>query len=121
MDEHREGEKPVPPWERPGCFRMDCEPHRAGLLRLMGTASLIASYFSIPLPFPFLVVGLPLSGMTWLMARSDLAKIQKGLMHPGGEWLAIAARKAGLSGLVFNLLSGVGWGALCLVAFLMRG
>jgi hypothetical protein len=35
IDEHREGiqaDKPGPPWERPGCFRLDCEPHRGELL-----------------------------------------------------------------------------------------
>ena len=119
MDDHREGiqvEKSVPPWERPGCFRLDCEPHRAGLLRLMGTASLIAGFLSLLLPFPFLVIGLPLSVMTWLMARSDLAKMHKGLMDPGGKGVAMGAREEGLGGLVLNLLSGVGWGA----AFLMR-
>jgi hypothetical protein len=35
MDENCEAiqaEKPVPPWERPGCFRQGCEPHRGDLL-----------------------------------------------------------------------------------------
>lgn len=120
MDDHSEGiqvGKPIPPWERSGCFRMDCEPHRAGLLRPMGAASFMAGLFSLFLPFPFLLIGLPLSVMTWLMARSDLAKMYKGLMDPGGKGLAIEAREAGLNGLVLNLWSGVGWGAILLAAF----
>src|SRR5262249_2725145 len=122
MDHHHEGiqvEKPIPPWERPGCFRMDCEPHRAGLLRLLRPATVIAGLLSM-LPFPFLVIGLPLSVTTWLMAGSDLAKMHKGQMDPGGKGLAIQARAAGLGGLVLNLLSGGCWGAAFLAAFLMR-
>jgi hypothetical protein len=137
MGDHHEGvqaDKPISPWERPGSFRMDCEPHRAGLLRLVGTASIIVGFlsialpfvllmfglaFSIHLPFPLLVIGLALSVMTRHMARSDLAKMHKGLMDPGGEWQAIEALSAGLCGLVLNLLSVVGWGALFLGAFLM--
>jgi hypothetical protein len=63
MDDNRtdiQTKKSVPPWERPGCFRLDCEPHRGMLLRWMGRASLIIGCISfIPLPFPIPVVGLP--------------------------------------------------------------
>jgi hypothetical protein len=95
---------------------MDYEPHRGGLLELMGFFSIIAGILSILIPFPVVVVGLPLALTTWLMARSDLAKIHKGLMDPYGEWPTIGARTASLTGLVLNLLS-VGW---VLLAFLMR-
>src|SRR3954447_11683440 len=30
---------PVPPWELPGGYRRDCEPHRAGALRVLGLLS----------------------------------------------------------------------------------
>ena len=30
---------PVPPWELPGNFRRDCEPHRAGLLQALALLS----------------------------------------------------------------------------------
>src|SRR5262245_58843048 len=120
MNDHHEGiqvEKPIPPWERPGCFRMDCELHRAGLLRLMGAASLTASFLSIPFPLPFLAIGLALCVITRLMARSDLAKMHKGLMDSGGMGLATEAQEAGLIGFVLNLLSVVVWGAVFLVLF----
>ena len=29
------------PWEQPGAFRRDCEPHRGGLIRGLGLASLL--------------------------------------------------------------------------------
>jgi hypothetical protein len=56
MGEHREGiqaDKPIPPWEQPGCFRLDCKPHRSPLLSVMGIASGILGGFAIPLPIPF--------------------------------------------------------------------
>jgi hypothetical protein len=33
-----QAEKPAPPWERPGCFRLDCGPHRGELLWWLGYA-----------------------------------------------------------------------------------
>ena len=30
-----QADKPIPPWEQPGCFRLDREPPRASLLPLL--------------------------------------------------------------------------------------
>ncbi len=129
-------EKPVPPWERPGCFRLDCEPHRATLLNVMGYASVIVAVLAPFLPlvlaaagsrFGFLatlLAGLPISTLlsltTWLMARSDLAKMQLGRMGRGGEGMIIGARINSLTGLALNLCCGVVWGASFIAASLMR-
>ena len=100
MDDHREDiqiEQPVPPWERPGCFRMDCEPHRGELLRGAGRAVLILGIVSL-LPFGFLLVPLavPIGLATWFLALSDLGKMWQGLMDPDGKNLTTAAWKMSL-------------------------
>lgn len=69
MDDHREGiqaDKPVPPWELPGCFRLDCEPHRGDMLKRLAIAGLIVGQATVCLPF-LLVVGIPLSVITWYL------------------------------------------------------
>jgi hypothetical protein len=60
MDDHREGiqaDKPISPWEQPGCFRMDCEPHRGELLRGAGRVVFSSGAISL-IPFGFLVAPL---------------------------------------------------------------
>ena len=108
--------KPIPPWELPGCFRRDGEPHRGVLLQRMGTASVLVSaaaltpcLFGLPVAF-----GLPLSLATWILARSDLSKMQKGLMDPAGKSLTSYARYLALAGLVLNIGSKSLLGLICL-------
>src|SRR4051812_40126339 len=38
--DHSITDRPVPPWELPGNFRLDCEPHRAQLLQVLRGLSL---------------------------------------------------------------------------------
>jgi hypothetical protein len=87
MDEHREGiqaEKPVQPWERPGCFRRDCEPHRGDMLWWLGCAGFVLGNLAMIPCFAGLpnLLSIPLGLTTWMLARSDLAKMQKGVMDP---------------------------------------
>jgi hypothetical protein len=110
MDDHREGiqdDEPIPPWERPGCFRMDCEPHRGGILNGLAILGLIVSSVSMFLP-PLLVIGMPLDVTTWYLARLDLAKMSKGLMDPDGQKVTTdAKRTAGFAfaiGIIWTML-----------------
>lgn len=121
MDDHREGiqiEQPVPPWEQPGCFRMDCEPHRGELLIGAGRAVLILGIVSL-LPFGFLLAPLavPLGLATWFLALSDLGKMRQGLMDPDGKNLTTAAWKMSLGGVLMALLGSLIW---FVPAFLIR-
>src|SRR4051795_13430283 len=60
---------PLPPWELPGNFRRDCEPHRAGLLRLLGALSLGLGVLDavVVLLFP-----LPLDTAVWVVGPVEL-------------------------------------------------
>jgi hypothetical protein len=122
---------PAPPWELPGNFRRDCEPHRAGLLRLLGVlaeyavlatlyaavdcAAVIGLQSYVPasglevlrVVGLFAALALPgvcLGGLAWWLARKDLARMRRGLVDPGGERLT---RDAGRSGAVGALLSAL--------------
>ncbi len=80
-------DRPGPPWELPGGFRRDCEPHRADLLlRLSGASRLCCLLALVPcfagLPALFAVA---LGLTTYALARRDLALMRKELMGPSGE------------------------------------
>jgi hypothetical protein len=108
-------EESVPPWERPGCFRLDCEPHRGNLLQLLGAACLITGVLSF-FPVGFLApVGILLSLTTWGMIRRDLAKMRRGLMDPYGRGLTRGAWKLVSVGLLLSALAAAGWGSLFLL------
>lgn len=137
MHDNRNGiqaDKPVPPWERPGCFRMDCDPHRAPLLRVMGIASVVGGLSGfLPLLFIFagspygilgalflcLVVSPLISLATRFMARSDLAKMEKGLIDPSGEEQTVKALADSKTGLGLNLGSIIGWVAVILIGAIL--
>lgn len=72
------------PWERPGRVRRDCEPHRAELLRQLGTAAIVCGFLTVILAVPALI-GLPLGIAVSVMANRDLAKMRAGEMDPQGE------------------------------------
>jgi hypothetical protein len=92
-----QADKPIPPWEQPGCFRLDCEPHRSGLLYCLAWIGLILSLVSsVTLGLP-LLVAFPVSLATWTMARRDLALMLKGLMDPQGEKRTRQALHLGLT------------------------
>jgi hypothetical protein len=48
----------VRPWEQPGAVRRDCSPHRAGLLRALGTAARVCGLLSLCLAGSVLLCGL---------------------------------------------------------------
>jgi hypothetical protein len=111
-------EKPVPPWERPGYFRLDCEPHRAGFLTFLALVSLFAGALS-SCPIPHLIpISLPLAAVTWRLACADLEKMEKGLMDPCGELWTDNARQLSRTGLLLSVFGSVSWSLVALFAWL---
>jgi hypothetical protein len=133
MDDRITDEPPgdIPPWELPGGFRLDCEPHRgpflqgsafsaiAALLVSCGLAVLALFWFALThgrdgwVPEMILAcvalasaacssVALALGLSVQMMARRDLGH---GWMGPGGRQVAERARDMGQ--VAFGLAAGV--------------
>jgi hypothetical protein len=100
-------DKPVPPWERPGCFRMDCERHRGNLLSRLALASFL---LSVSCCGSFL--GIPLGFWCWRMAKQDLAKMKVGLIDRRGKKLTAFAEEWSFIGM------GVGLGILSIITLI---
>jgi hypothetical protein len=95
-----EGERP---WERLGCARRDCEPHRGDLLLLLGDVSMACGMLALGTVLPALV-GLPLGIAVIVMAKKDLARMDAGLMDPDGREPATVASIRAAHGARFSLL-----------------
>jgi hypothetical protein len=128
-------DRPLPPWELPGNFRRDCEPHRAGLLRLLaalivgagGLCLLVSTAEFWPIPSAALLSLSALAGAAgvtalgiwvWTLARKDVALMRLGLMDPRGEggtrragWLAALGALLAAASFLFTplgaLLAGI--------------
>jgi hypothetical protein len=72
------------PWEQPGGFRRDGEPHRALFLVWLSTGACFLGYGGVCFP-PFGVVGLVLGIAVLAMVRRDEALVARGQMDPGGR------------------------------------
>jgi hypothetical protein len=101
-DDHDE-----PPWEQPGAFRLDCEPHRGGLLSALGTISLVLGVLSL-FCFPLCVTGLTFGLPAWVLAYRDLARMRAGLMDPTGREQTHAALGQARAGVVLSVLGAAG-------------
>jgi hypothetical protein len=107
---------------RPPPRRRDLVPHRGSLVLALGAGGLaveilgvVAACIFIPLAM-MLVVGFGLGLTAWIMAHSDLAKIDKGLMDDegrgstqSGQTLGIIATALGSVGLVCGLAAFFAW------------
>jgi hypothetical protein len=125
----------VPPWELPGNFRLDCEPHRGPLLRWLANAGFLCaltSFFPCVCPLVFCLVppdtvvlfaapvGLSVLGASlgltvWALARHDLGRMGKGLINPEGEWETKFAKKRAGACLGVSLVSLLLWSGLALL------
>jgi hypothetical protein len=106
------------PWEEPGTVRRDCEPHRAGLLRGLGIASLVAPFAGLVIsPLIGFVAGISLGITVYVLARGDLAKMDDGIMDPDGRPPTRTARGLGLAGILLSLGLLV-LGVLVVIAFI---
>jgi hypothetical protein len=101
------------PWDRRGYMRLDCEPHRAGLVRLLGGASLALGAFAFCGGVTGLVA-LPMGIAAWTMARDDLAKMRAGLMDRRGEKKTRRGGDNGTFGIILSLVGLAFWGLLAL-------
>jgi hypothetical protein len=100
------------PWEQPGAFRLDCEPHRGGLLSALGQASLLLGVLALFCLVPS-VLGLAVGVPTWVLARRDLGQMEAGLMDPRGWRKTQAGLERAKAGVVLcvTVIAGVlgGW------------
>jgi hypothetical protein len=113
----------VPPWQIPGNFRLDCDPHRGFLLRWMANIAYLCAlsglcfFLAVPLfslfgRFGYAAclftclggVGGFLGLAAWLLARRDLARIRAGRMDPNGEWEVRFALARGCASFLLSLL-----------------
>jgi hypothetical protein len=108
----QEAEKP--PWEEPGNFRLDCEPHRAHFLLFMGNVSMAMGILALCTFLPTLINCI-IAFAVGVMARNDLAKMSAGLMDPMGENLTMMATRRAVIGVALGMLP---WLA-CLATFLV--
>jgi hypothetical protein len=104
------------PWERPGSFRLDCEPHRGVLLVRLAWAGLscalgtiLATLIMCVIPFPHGLFGgfvsLPLTIGVVLTAKYDLRQMNRGERDPSGRELTEQAHAlAGLGTLLVFML-----------------
>ncbi len=107
----RDGNFPTP--------RRDVEPHRAGVLQFLATASSVSGILSCALIVP-LLLAIPLGLLVWGLATHDLAQMRHGLMDRTGLVATQAARKTAIVGLVMGLISGCCWLALVLWHFVTK-
>src|SRR4051794_27651763 len=139
-------DRPVPPWELPGHFRMDGAPHRNGLLDAIAFLGVLAHGFSAAAAFlgalPLLLTadvrcpgkpvvalaaasaglalaGGALCGVARALARRDLAQMSGGLMDPRGRAGARAAEALAAAGVRMTAAPLVLWGLLVLARWLL--
>jgi predicted Zn finger-like uncharacterized protein len=84
--------------------RMDCEPHRGGLILTLGIVGLAVGLTCWPVAILAIVPSL----LAWLLGMSDLAKIRRGLMDPEGEDTTQAGWICGIVGTAVNALMILG-------------
>jgi hypothetical protein len=116
LREDIEDDESIPPWERPGCFRMDCEPHRGDMLWWLGNISLILGVLALVPCCGWMpgLLGIPLGLCSKYLAKGDLAKIRAGPMDPYGEGLTKSAMNLSSGGLWCSIIGTVVWGGLAL-------
>src|SRR5205823_3789971 len=125
------GAREVPPWERPGCCRRDCEPHRGPfLLRLAAPGALLAQWALVlaagltwtrgwhrlsvlvdsaedccfVMALASGLGGLAAGATAWMLAQEDLERMQSGMVDPRGQASTRYARCAGVMAVVLATL-----------------
>src|SRR5579871_4483278 len=91
-----QADKPLPPWERPGYFRLDGKPHRGGTLRSFAVVGFILGMVAFFTPCYGWIPGV-VSVLICLTVRDlaylDLDKMQTGLIDPRGKALTEEASR----------------------------
>jgi hypothetical protein len=101
------------PWERRGLMRLDCEPHRGGLVRLLGGVSLVLGALAMCGGVTGLV-GLPMGIAAWKMGHEDLAKMRAGLMDRRGQGKTRQGCDCAVFGMLLSLFFLGGYALLVL-------
>jgi hypothetical protein len=107
------------PWEQPGAFRLDCEPHRGGLIRGLGLWAQVTCVAGLCLPW-LLPISLGLGLTAWLLARRDLLEMDAGLRDSAGRTATREGRKGGLDAAAVAVLLAALWALVVAGAFLGR-
>jgi hypothetical protein len=94
------------PWERPGCVRRDCAPHRGRLLSRLALVALACWAGSYILIIPGLV-GFVLGAAVWVMAQKDLKSMERGEMDPTGREKVEQARERAFFAMLFSILGTI--------------
>ena len=112
-----QAEKPILPWERPGYFRLDGEPHRGDSLWWFAFGScLFSGLASMPIAgWMFGLLALTPCFVIRQMARRDLAKMRTGLIDPRGRAVTATAEEFARVGVWISLGGILFWGSVCLV------
>jgi hypothetical protein len=124
-------EDELPPWQQPGNYRRDGEPHRGPMLLALATVGLTVSVPGCCLSVlglsatlvngpdrplgDFLIsrgmivgvelLGLALGLLAWLPAKWDVAGMKRGAVDPAGQWDTQRACSAGLAWVLIAVLS----------------
>jgi hypothetical protein len=91
-----------PPWERPGEFRRDGEPHRGPLLRALAVGSAFLTYAAFCCP-PVGAASALLGVGVLILVRRDDALMRQGRMDPAGQLDLARARHQAYFGIVMGL------------------
>jgi hypothetical protein len=82
-------------------IRRDVIPHRGNVIQLLGILSLVSILAVCFCPL-LCAIGVGLGSAAWLMANTDLRKMYRGDMDPGGEGPTNTGRICGIIGLILN-------------------
>ncbi len=82
--------------------RLDAEPHRGGLIQVLGILSLVLS-----LVYFLFFISLPLGIAAWVMGRGDLRKMEDGVMDPNGRRKTKDGWLCGIIGTILSSLCGL--------------
>ncbi len=86
--------------------RGDYEPHRGTTILVLGILGLVLNFF--------LLCGLVLGPIAWVMGNSDLREMRAGRMDPEGEGTTNAGRICGIIATILGIL-----GLICSVIYFM--
>jgi uncharacterized CHY-type Zn-finger protein len=98
------------PWENMGEERRDSDPHRGGMILVMGIGSIVVPIvFMCPIAgLVATLVGLTIGILAWVMAVKDMRKMDKHEMDRSGRGLSQAGMICGIIGLALNGLATIG-------------
>jgi hypothetical protein len=83
--------------------RRDWEPDRGNTILTLGILSIVAPFASCLVGIAW-IAGLPMGIIAWMMGSTDLDKMKRGIMDPGGE---SSTRQGYICGIIGTVLNGL--------------